>query len=177
MSLANLEWGRTTGAGRWMPFGGLVIDFPLLILLCVTAGVGGVVLYSALGGGCWLRRAADTVRLEHGDVLLLSGDEQFVLASDATLPVLDMCPVFESQPEALTAPTGGALLVGVISLDPAQADLITSVLPPFVHLRSSSSEATALRWLLERIEREQRTTLPGAHVASTELAQLVSSKL
>src|SRR6185436_3450435 len=49
MSLANLEWGRTTGAGRWMPFGGLVIDFPLLVLLCLTAGVGAVVLYSAVG--------------------------------------------------------------------------------------------------------------------------------
>ena len=49
MSLASLEWGRTTGAGRWRPFGGLVVDVPLIVLLCLTAGVGGVVLYSALG--------------------------------------------------------------------------------------------------------------------------------
>ena len=49
MSLSHLEWGRTTGAGRWMPFGGLVIDFPLLVLLCLVTGVGFVVLYSALG--------------------------------------------------------------------------------------------------------------------------------
>jgi rod shape determining protein RodA len=49
MSFASLEWGRSTGAGRWRPFGGLVIDFPLLVLLFMTAGVGFVVLYSALG--------------------------------------------------------------------------------------------------------------------------------
>jgi len=49
MSLANLEWGRTTGAGRWRPLGGLVVDVPLLVLLFMIAGVGFVVLYSALG--------------------------------------------------------------------------------------------------------------------------------
>jgi rod shape determining protein RodA len=49
MSLASLEWSRSTGAGRWRPFGGLVIDVPLLVLLFMIAGVGFVVLYSALG--------------------------------------------------------------------------------------------------------------------------------
>ena len=50
MSLASLEWGRTTPTGRRMPgFGGLVIDVPLLVLLLMTASVGFVVLYSALG--------------------------------------------------------------------------------------------------------------------------------
>jgi rod shape determining protein RodA len=49
MSLGNVEWGHSTGAGRWRPFGGLIVDVPLIILLCMIAGVGFVVLYSALG--------------------------------------------------------------------------------------------------------------------------------
>ena len=50
MSLASLEWGRMTPTGRKMPgFGRLVIDMPLLVLLLLTASVGFVVLYSALG--------------------------------------------------------------------------------------------------------------------------------
>ena len=59
MSLASLEWGRTTPTGRKMPgFGGLVIDVPLLVLVLMTASVGFVVLYSALGAnnGALLRQ-------------------------------------------------------------------------------------------------------------------------
>jgi rod shape determining protein RodA len=47
MSLASLEWGRA-GAGRRLPFGGLVVDVPLLVLLVLIVGLGFVVLYSAL---------------------------------------------------------------------------------------------------------------------------------
>jgi rod shape determining protein RodA len=55
MSLASLEWGRTTPTGRKMPgVGGLVIDVPLLVLLLMTASVGFVVLYSALGANTGL---------------------------------------------------------------------------------------------------------------------------
>ena len=47
MSLASLEWGRH-GSGRRLPFGGFVVDVPLLVLLLAIAGLGFVVLYSAL---------------------------------------------------------------------------------------------------------------------------------
>ncbi len=47
MSLASLEWGRV-GSGRRLPFGGLVVDMPLLVLLVAIVGLGFVVLYSAL---------------------------------------------------------------------------------------------------------------------------------
>ena len=59
MSLSSLEWGRTTPTGRKMPgFGGLVVDVPLLVLVLLTASVGFVVLYSALGAntGLFLRQ-------------------------------------------------------------------------------------------------------------------------
>jgi rod shape determining protein RodA len=49
MSLASLDWGRTSGTGV-KPAGvrGLVIDVPLLLILCSIVGLGFVVLYSAL---------------------------------------------------------------------------------------------------------------------------------
>jgi rod shape determining protein RodA len=55
MSLASLDWGRTTPTGRKMRgFSGLVIDVPLLVLVLLTAALGFVVLYSALGANTGL---------------------------------------------------------------------------------------------------------------------------
>src|ERR1041384_2107663 len=95
-----------------------------------------VKFYSVLDGTCWLRRerGTDAVELERGDVLLLSGDDGFVLASDLGAPSLDVCPVFETHPRSAPAAIHAtcSLLGGVISLDPAHADLLTEALPPFV---------------------------------------------
>jgi rod shape determining protein RodA len=55
MSLASLEWGRTSGTGtKQRGFRGLVIDVPLLVLLLAIAGIGFVVLYSALAADAGL---------------------------------------------------------------------------------------------------------------------------
>ena len=41
MSLASLEWGRTSGTGRKSRgLGGLVIDVPLLVILLLIVGIG-----------------------------------------------------------------------------------------------------------------------------------------
>ena len=55
MSLASLEWGRTSPTGRKMRgFSGLVIDVPLAVLLVLTAAIGFIVLYSALAANTGL---------------------------------------------------------------------------------------------------------------------------
>ena len=41
MSLASLEWGRLAGSSRRKPFGGLIIDVPLLVIL-LTCGQGKI---------------------------------------------------------------------------------------------------------------------------------------
>ncbi|APR78632.1 Transcriptional regulator, AraC family protein [Minicystis rosea] len=133
--------------------------------------------FYSVDGTCWLRRGTgtDAVELERGDVLLLTSDDSFVLASGLGVPPVEVCPVFESHPGGVTAGAGAtcSLLVGVISFDPAFADLLGDALPPFVHVRAAAPESAALRWMLERIEREQRARLPAAGAASAELAQLV----
>ncbi len=55
MSLASLEWGRSSGTGRKPGgFRGLVIDVPLLVILILIVGIGFVVLYSALAADAGL---------------------------------------------------------------------------------------------------------------------------
>jgi rod shape determining protein RodA len=51
MSIAALEIGRSVGGRRKKTFGGFVVDVPLLLILLTIAGLGLVVLYSAIGGG------------------------------------------------------------------------------------------------------------------------------
>jgi rod shape determining protein RodA len=55
MSLASLEWGRTSGTGRKARgLGGLIIDVPLLVIILAIVGIGFVVLYSALAADAGL---------------------------------------------------------------------------------------------------------------------------
>ena len=54
MSLASVEWGRATASTRRSPFGGLIVDMPLLVILALIIGVGFVVLYSALAADAGL---------------------------------------------------------------------------------------------------------------------------
>jgi AraC-like DNA-binding protein len=42
-----------------------------------------------------------------------------------------------------------------------------------IHVRAASPQATVLRWLLDQLVRERTAELPGASLASTQLAQLI----
>jgi len=48
MSLASLEWGRAATSGRKRGFKGIVVDMPLLLIICAIVALGMVVLYSAV---------------------------------------------------------------------------------------------------------------------------------
>jgi rod shape determining protein RodA len=48
MSLASLDWGRAASGGRKRSFGGFVVDWPLLLIVCAIVSLGMVVLYSAV---------------------------------------------------------------------------------------------------------------------------------
>jgi AraC-like DNA-binding protein len=138
---------------------------------------GKLKFYAVAEGGCWLRVEGQRkpLRLEQGDVLLLSGPKAFVVAGSLTAPPRESCPVFENggtvarigdRPEC-------ALLSGVVSLHPSSAELLTSALPAVVHVRAASPDSGPLRWMIERIEQERRSGIPGAEFASAQLAQLV----
>jgi AraC-like DNA-binding protein len=62
---------------------------------------------------------------------------------------------------------------GHVLLDPASGRLLADVLPPWIHVPAASPQATAFRWLLDQLVEERATELPGAQLASAQLAQLL----
>jgi transcriptional regulator GlxA family with amidase domain len=58
-------------------------------------------------------------------------------------------------------------------LDPKRGGLLSEVLPPLLHVGSTSPEASAMRWLLDQLIKEVVADRPGAVLASKQLAQLL----
>ena len=56
---------------------------------------------------------------------------------------------------------------------PSVGDCFSKVLPPLLHVGGSSSEAMAMRWLLDQLVKEVVADQPGAILASNQLAQLL----
>ncbi len=137
------------------------------------------IMFSALvKGGCWLRIDGEEtpVRGEAGDVFLLSAQRPFVLASDLAAVPVDAERVFTGDGYK-TAKLGDrddcVQIGGYVWLDPSSGGLLADVLPPLVHVQATSPQATILRWLLDQLVREQAAELPGASLASSQLAQLI----
>lgn len=131
-------------------------------------------------GVCWLRVDGQrkAVRMEEGDVFLLPGRDGFVIASTSaglTTPK-DSRRVLREKASSLVQISAGSefvMLAGMVSLHPSSGALLTDVLPALVHVRAASPQAAALRWIVEQILQERSSTLPGASIASAQLAQLM----
>jgi AraC-like DNA-binding protein len=129
-------------------------------------------------GGCWLSVDASKRprRLAEGDIFLLRAERPFVLASDLEVSPLDAGRLVWSDVDGSTTIGDGSefsLLGGHVTLDAAHAWLLLDVLPPSIHLRASSDEAIAMRWLLQQLVRERTSVRPGTRLASSQLAQLL----
>ncbi|MGH8782521.1 AraC family transcriptional regulator [Paraburkholderia sp.] len=129
-------------------------------------------------GACWLRVDGDdaAVRVETGDVVLLSAKRAFVLASDLDVTPLEATPLFAGLARkfiTLGENEDCIHLGGHVLLDSTNGDFLASALPPLIHVRGSSAHAADLKWLIERLVRELTDELPGASIASTQLAQLM----
>jgi AraC-like DNA-binding protein len=129
-------------------------------------------------GHCWasIDGEEEPVRVEAGDVLLLSARRSFVLAGDLAAVPVDATGLFADN-VSKTAKLGNGedfiQIGGHVRLDPASGGLLADVLPPRIHVRAATAQATVLRWLLSQLVREQAEELPGARVASAQLAQLI----
>jgi AraC-like DNA-binding protein len=141
---------------------------------------GKIKFYVVVEGICWLRvEGREPLRVEPGDVFLLSGSEVFVVGGDPTAPARDFCPVFDDGGASATIGSRRecVLLVAVVSLHPSSAALFTRGFPPLVHVRAAAPDAAALRWMIERIEQERRADLPGADTISAQFAQILFSQV
>jgi AraC-like DNA-binding protein len=155
--------GGFTAGGAW------AIRFPAMDKIKFCALVKG---------NCWLCVAGleTPVRLETGDVVLLSARSSFVLARDLETVPIDAADVFSGNVSEIAKLGDGADCVqigGFIRLDSASGGLLADVLPPLIHVQAGSPRATVLRWLLDQLVRERAADLPGAMLASAQLAQLM----
>ena len=101
----------------------------------------------------------------------------FTLGSDLKAPAREAYRLFgETTGTDLARINDGSdflALAGGISLHPSASDLLGDVLPEIVAVRAASPRAAPLRWIVEQLEFERTSTLPGTNVASAQLAQLL----
>jgi AraC-like DNA-binding protein len=134
--------------------------------------------FALVKGNCWLLidSQESPIRVEEGDVFLLSAQRSFVLASDLTTIPVDATSLFTGTVYR-TAKLGQGedciQIGGHVRLDPSSGGLLADVLPPLIHVKAASPHATVLRWLLDQLVREPVAELPGASLASAQLAQLL----
>jgi AraC-like DNA-binding protein len=158
-----LATGSFTAGGPW------AIRFP---------APKSIKFFAVVRGHCWVRvdGGPEAARFDAGDVGLLTAERAFVLASDLELEPLDAMSVFSGSGRSTAMLGDGGdfeHVGGHVRLDPQSGRLLADVLPPWIHIRAASQEATTFRWLLARLVEERSTHQPGGQLAAEQIAQLL----
>lgn len=133
--------------------------------------------FAVVKGQCWVTLDGEApLRFATGDVGLLSAPRAFVLGSEPDVPPVDAMTLFSAAGRT-TAQLGDggdfAHIGGHVLLDRSSGRLLADVLPPWIHVQADMPEAGTFRWLLDRLVDERQSNLPGAELASAQLAQLL----
>ena len=133
----------------------------------------GLKCYALQSGACWLHHGHEAIRLEAGDLALVSGAVRFTLQS-AAVPPIDAIALFSAVPAGETAVLGGGGdlrgLGGFFKFAGHHADRMLAALPAVIHLRAGSG-ADDLLWPIARLMRELRDPRPGSGLMAQHLAQ------
>jgi len=126
-------------------------------------------------GGCWLvPDDAAPRRLQAGDCFVVVRRD-FVLASDPTLLAVNASEIFGVL-DGLTRYGEGTdvdILGGSVALlDPGAADLV-DLLPPVLVITKDEAAAAPVAWMLDQLECEWRSGLPGGQAAANDLLRLM----
>lgn len=138
----------------------------------------GIKCYAVTSGACWLvvDGAGEPVLLTQGDCFLLPHGGPFRIASDPALPPDDWQRHFLGSREGtLVKLNGGGGVTGIgghFQLAGPQADVLLSLLPPIVHLRSETDHET-LRWAFDRMRHELVDPRPGGFLILQQLAYMI----
>ncbi|MEW1698972.1 AraC family transcriptional regulator [Streptomyces sp. NPDC091278] len=153
-----------TAAGQW------ALAFPAPGRLKVQAVLKGLV-WLVIDG------IEHPVRLAAGDVAVFSGVRGYTLASDPTVPPVDVLPLVRTAAGGfLHAGAEGQDVVAVgghIDLNDVGRELLLSAFPPLMRVDAATAKAPAACWLMEQTLREMRSDAPGAAVAAEHLARLL----
>lgn len=138
----------------------------------------GIKCYTAVSGECWLAvdGVADAVRVRSGDCFLLPTGAAFLLANDLSMTPVDANTVFPAvQDGGVSCVNGGGDFFSVgghFALSGDFATVLTSILPPIVHLHQESDRAV-LRWCVEGMRQELRNPQPGGFLVAQQLATMM----
>jgi hypothetical protein len=106
--------------------------------------------FAIVKGNCWLCiDGQPPVRVETGDVLLLSAQRSYALAGDLAAVPVDSKNEFTGPIKvAKLGDSDDCIQIGGhVRLDPASGGLLVHVLPPLIHVRAASPQATVLQLL------------------------------
>lgn len=159
----SLVTGGFTAGGRW------ALRFPV---------PEKIKFFAVVKGSCWVAIDGEPEPLQFatGDVGLLTAKRAFVLSSEPGVEPLDAMSVFSGGRNPVGSIGEGddfAHIGGHVLLDQASGRLLSDVLPPWIHVPAASPQAASFRWLLEQLVNEHAADLPGAQLASAQLAQLL----
>ncbi len=137
---------------------------------------------AVLSGSCWfwLEGEPEPVRLEAGDVGLLSTPRSYVMASDLGVEAVEATSLFSDVGRRMAVLGGGAdfaFIGGHIELNPGNGALLRDVLPPWIQIKSGLPEAAAFQWMLNQLVEEGAAEMPGGQLASSHLAQLLFTQI
>lgn len=134
--------------------------------------------YAAVTGTCWLAvdGVPDPVRIESGDCVLLASGRPFRVASNLSLPAVDVATIGTGFMDgSVTRLNGGGdfFCVGAIfTLTGEHAGVVRDMLPPIVHIANEGDKAV-LRWCIERMRAELRDRQPGGYLIAQQLATMM----
>ncbi len=138
----------------------------------------GVKCYAVTSGACWLvvEGVGEPVLFAQGDCLLLPHGSAFRVASDPALPSEDWKRYFLDARDGalvrLNEIAGVTVIGGHFQLAGPQAEMLLSMLPPIVHLRSEV-DRNALRWAFDRMRLEVTDPRPGSFLIVQHLAYMI----
>jgi AraC-like DNA-binding protein len=138
--------------------------------------VEGLKCHAIRSGSCWLRldSGCAPVKLDAGDLILLTGTDGFQLHSDSNAEPVSGLDFFAGvQPGETATLNGGGDIEGVggfFKFGSVQSKRLLGILPPLIHIRAGLTDG-ALIWLVGRLMLELRNPQPGGALVARHLAQ------
>ena len=136
----------------------------------------GLRCYAIQSGACWLAMdgAAEPMRLEAGDFVLIPGGQGYRLYSAPDATPIDAFRFFPTVPAGETAVLnrGGDVcgVGGYFGFEGMHAELLLGMLLRIVHIHAEASKA-ALRGSIERLMGNLHEPQPGSTLIAEHLAQ------
>ncbi|MDH1629562.1 AraC family transcriptional regulator [Pseudomonas mosselii] len=139
----------------------------------------GIKFTAVASGSCWLsvNGQRPAVKLQQGDCFLMTRGMPFTLFSDTSLPPIDGSGYFQRLSEdEISLSHGGddvQLVGGRFEFSGMPTQVLLSTLPALVHVREASTQASILRWALQRFTAELHECRPGRSLMTEHLAHIM----